>query len=306
MFDLVTIGHFSIDLILPLGARKPRRRLGGPPTYTSVSARRLGVTVSVVSRVGRDFPEAYLRWLVKEGVDLSCLKIDETYGTTSFLIKYRVGGERDMFLRSRAPPISAEDMAGLEARAVHISPIANEVSITIVEKIANMAPVVTLDPQGLLRGFDSDGRVFLRGISDLTFLRHVDVLKASEGELKAMTGLSDVVKALEKIRGFGVKAAIATVGVSGAFISLNKGIFYIPAAPPRRFIDPTGAGDSFMGSFLTEYIRGEDALWCAALGSSAASYVVEEIGPKGFKGRRRVYERARWVYERIVKVAGQT
>ncbi|MEM2321282.1 MAG: carbohydrate kinase family protein [Candidatus Bathyarchaeia archaeon] len=306
MFDLVTIGHFSIDLILPLGARKPRRRLGGPPTYTSMSARKLGATVSVMSRVGGDFPEAYLRWLVKEGVDLSYLKIDETYKTTSFLIRYRVGGERDMFLRSRAPPISDEDIVDLGAKAVHISPIANEVPISLMERIANMAPVVTLDPQGLLRGFNNDGRVFLRGISDLTFLRHIDVIKASEGELKAMTGLSDVLKALEKIRGLGVEAAVATVGVSGAFISFKNGVFYIPAAPPRRLVDPTGAGDSFMGGFLAEYIKGEDVLWCAALGSSAASYVVEEVGPKGFKGRRKVYERARWVYERIVKVAGKS
>ncbi|MEM2273362.1 MAG: carbohydrate kinase family protein [Candidatus Bathyarchaeia archaeon] len=302
MFDLVTIGHFSIDFILPLGGIKPKRRLGGSPTYTSISAKKIGALVSVVSKVGWDFPETYLRWLMRKGVDLSHLRIDKTSKTTSFLIKYGADEERDMFLKSRAPPISAEDVEGLETKVAHISPIANEVSITLIEEVAKMTSIVSLDPQGLLRQFDRDGKVFLHGISDLSFLKHVNVLKASEGELKSLTGLSDVLRSLEKIRGLGVEVAIATAGLRGAFIYFNNGVFYIPAAQPKKFVDPTGAGDSFIGGFLAEYVRGEDILWCASIGSSVASYVVEEVGPKGFKGKRKVYERAEWVYERIVRI----
>lgn len=279
--------------------------LGGPPTYTSMSARKLGASVSVVSRVGRDFPEAYVRRLMREGIDLSRLKVDRDCGTTSFLIKYRLNGERDLFLRSRSAPISVEDIAGLETRAAHISPIAREVPISLIGEVARLSPLVSLDPQGLLRDFDNDGRIFLRGIEDLAFLRNVDVLKASEGELRAMTGISDILRALEKVRSLGVKVAIATVGIVGAFAFLDNGVFYIPAATPKKFVDPTGAGDSFMGGFLAEYIRGEDLLWCAAVGSSAASYAVEDVGPGGLRGRKKVYERARWVYERIVKIASQ-
>ncbi|MEM1515220.1 MAG: carbohydrate kinase family protein [Candidatus Bathyarchaeia archaeon] len=305
MFDLVTIGHFSIDFIIPLSGGKPRRRLGGPPAYTSISAIKLGAIVSVVSRSGGDFPETYLKLLMRNGVDLSRLRIDEASKTTSFLIRYRADGERDMFLKSRAQLISTEDIEGLEAKVVHISPIANEVPITLIKEVAEMVPTVSLDPQGLLRQFDDEGRVILRGIDDLNFLKHINIFKASESEIKALTGLGDVLRALEKInRVFGVEVAMATISRDGTLVSFNKGVFYIPAAQPKRLIDPTGAGDSFMGGFLAEYIRGkEDILWCASVGSSAASYVIEEIGPKGFKGGKKVYERARLVYEKIVKIA---
>lgn len=302
MFDLVTIGHFSIDFIILPGESKPRRRLGGPPTYTSIPAKGLGASVSVVSRVGGDFPERYLGWLVRRGVDLSRLKVDGKSRTTSFLIKYREDGERDMILRGRAPPLSEEDIEGLEARAVHLSPIANEVPVTLIERAAETAPIVSLDPQGMLRQFDEEGRVFLCGINDLNFLKYVDILKASESELKALTGLSNVLRALEKVRSLGVNVAIATFGTGGALVSFGSAVYHVPAAQQNRIIDPTGAGDSFIGGFLAEYIRGEDLLWCVSVGSSVSSYVIEEVGPGGFRGRRRVYERARWVYERIVRV----
>ncbi|MBS7621419.1 sugar kinase, partial [Candidatus Bathyarchaeota archaeon] len=37
----------------------------------SLSAKRLGANVSIISKVGGDFPEAYLWWLSQEGIDVS-------------------------------------------------------------------------------------------------------------------------------------------------------------------------------------------------------------------------------------------
>lgn len=305
MFDLVTVGHFSIDFILLPGEAKPKMRLGGPPTYTSISAKKVGAVVSVVSNVGRDFPEKYLRWLRRQGVDLSRLRINDMSKTTSFLIVYHADNSRDMFLKNRAQPIHAEDIEGLEAKALHISPIANEVSTTLIEEAANLAPTISLDPQGLLRRFDNSGKVFLERIDDISFLKRVEILKASVDELKALTGLDNIFKSLRKVMDLGVRVAIATIGGGGAYISFGNRVFYVPAAQPKRIIDPTGAGDSFIGGFLAEYVRGSDILWCASVGSSAASFAVEEVGPKGFKGRKKIYERAERVYEMVAETTIQ-
>jgi len=302
MFDIATVGHFSIDFIVLPGETRPKRRLGGPPVYTSLSAKMLGATVSVVSKVGWDFPKRYLEWLRRRGIDLLGLKVDHHSQSTSFQIKYYLSGERDMILRSKGPPIYLEDLQGVEAKALHISPIANEVSIDSVRKMVGKDSLISLDPQGLLRHFDSCGRVTLHKLDDLSFLSSVGILKASENELKILLGVENALKALRKARDLGVKIAIATIGGRGAFISLNDKIFNIPAAKPRRIVDPTGAGDVFIGAFLAEYLRGEDALWCACVGSSAASFVIEEVGPKGFRGMREVHRRATQIYSRIVKV----
>jgi len=301
MFDIVVVGHFAIDLIIPLNETKPRRRLGGPPTYVSLSAIKLGSSVSVISKVGGDFPEKYILWLRRKSVDLSGLKINETSETTSFLIKYYPSGWREMILKSRAPPIFIEDLPpSLETKAIHISPIANEVSTDLIKEACSIAPIVALDPQGLLRCFDSDGRMRLHKIDSLDFLRNVKVFKSSEREIKVLTGKDNVLEALGKVRYYGVDVAIATMGERGAIISYNNRIFSVPAAKPKAVLDPTGAGDAFIGAFLTEYIRGESPLWCACMGAAASSFLIEKIGPRGFGGRREIYGRATEVYEKAL------
>ena len=66
-------------------------------------------------------------------------------------------------------------------------------------------------------------------------------------------------------------------------------------------VDPTGAGDVFIGAFLTEYISQKDSLWCACVGSAAASLVVEGVGPTFFGEKEEVYRRASLIYEKEIK-----
>jgi sugar/nucleoside kinase (ribokinase family) len=303
MFDIVVVGHFAIDLIIPLGETKPRRRLGGPPTYTSLSAIKLGSSVSVISKVGGDFPEKYILWLRRKGVDLSGLKVNKTSKTTSFLIKYYPSGGREMILRGKAPPIFIEDLPpSLETKAIHISPIANEVSIDLIREVGSITPIVALDPQGLLRCFDSYGKMRMHKMDNLDFLKNVEIFKSSEREIKVLTGKDNVLEALGKVRDYGVNVAIATMGERGAIISYNNKIFSVPAAKPKAVLDPTGAGDAFIGAFLAEYVRGESPLWCACIGAAASSFLIEKIGPKGFRGRKEIYGRAIEVYEKALTI----
>jgi sugar/nucleoside kinase (ribokinase family) len=56
MFDIITVGHFSIDFIQLPKICVPKPTLGGPPTYVSIAAKNLNARVSVISNVGEDFP----------------------------------------------------------------------------------------------------------------------------------------------------------------------------------------------------------------------------------------------------------
>ena len=69
--DVAVVGHFSIDTILLPSRTKPFVVLGGAATYTSFAAKRLDATASVISKVGGNFPEAYLWWLSQEGINIS-------------------------------------------------------------------------------------------------------------------------------------------------------------------------------------------------------------------------------------------
>ena len=45
-----------------------------------------------------------------------------------------------------------------------------------------------------------------------------------------------------------------------------------------KVVDTTGAGDSFVGGYLSGLIRGEDEAECVAAGHYAASVVIQRVG----------------------------
>jgi sugar/nucleoside kinase (ribokinase family) len=107
--------------------------------------------------------------------------------------------------------------------------------------------------------------------------------------------------AAKKIQDYGVKIVIITRGMRGSTLFFDDSLYNVPACKSRLVLDPTGAGDAFIGAFLAEYIRGKDPVWCACVGSASASFVVEGIGPERFGERQETYERAKEIYEKQLK-----
>lgn len=303
MFDIVSTGHFAVDSIFLPERKTPFVVLGGAVTYVSLAARRLDARVSVISKVGSDFPEAYNWWLGQEGVDLSnVLKAKDTR-TTRFELKYNSDfSDRDLRSECRVSPLTVEDVPNPpRAKAVHIGPIASEVAYDLVEKLRNCGEVTSLDPQGLVRRFDENGNVSLGPLMDERVLGLVDIFKSSLSELRAVTGLLELEPAVKAIHDHGVKIVIITLGSNGAAVSVEDTIHSVPAYKPERLVDPTGAGDAFIGGFLAEYVRGEDCCWCSCVGAAVASLVVEGIGPTFFGDREEIIRRARVLYEKEIK-----
>jgi len=300
LFDIVTIGHFVIDLILSPRISSPRVTVGGPPSFVSLVASKLGAKPAVVSKVGKDF-HRHVAWLLENNVDLSNLQILDNANTTRFVISYEQG-RRKLQLKNETPQIVLRDIpASLQTKAIHVAPVATELSLELVQELRARASLISLDPQGFLREFDRDGNVRLRKLDDLTFLRHCDILKLSMRELKAMVGSAKIGASMRKVRGYGVKTILTTMGGRGVLALIDDAFYHVPACKPRVFRDSTGAGDAFAGAFLAEYLRGDDPLWCCCVGSAAASFIVEEVGPHGLGEKHEVLGRARKIYEKGIK-----
>ena len=277
--------------------------LGGSVAYFSFVARRLDATVSVVSKVGHDFPGAYVWWLEQEGIDLSGMVKVENAQTTRFELKYSNNlSNRKLRLKNQAPPITVNDLPkSLKAKAIHIAPVAGEVSYKVVKKLKNCADLLSLDPQGLVRKSDEKGDVTLGSLKNRRILELVDIYKSSLNEIKAATGRSRVDSAIKAVHDYGVETVIVTLGMKGAVLSVGETSYNIPAYKSKKIVDPTGAGDVFVGGFLVEYIRGENSLWCACVGSAAASLVVEAAGPTFFGDKAEIHRRAHVLYEKEIK-----
>jgi len=302
VLDLVTVGHFSIDLITSPRIVSPKPTLGGPSTYVSLAAAKLGAKVSVVSKVGKDFPRAYIKWLRTSNIDLAGLKRVNEALTTRFVLRYLNGWKRTLQLKARAPPILVSDLPNwLQTRAIHVAPIANELLEDAVTKLRKATGILSLDPQGFVRSFDPQGNARLKHWREKSVLEQVNVYKSSEDEIKMVTGKANIQLAAKRIQDYGVKIVIVTRGMRGSTLLFDHTFYNVTACQSRFILDPTGAGDAFIGAFLAEYVHGKDPVWCTCVGSASASFVVEGVGPKSFGEREETYERAREIYEKQLK-----
>jgi sugar/nucleoside kinase (ribokinase family) len=294
------VGHFCIDSIILPNRKAPYVILGGSVAYVSLAAKNLGANVSVISKIGSDFPEAYIWWLTQEGVDLSGVARSSKAETTRFELKYNEDfSGRSLRLKNKAKPITVEDLPNsIEAKAIHLAPIANEISHEVAEKLKNCAEVLSLDPQGLVRVFNENGNVTYGTLMNKRILELVNIYKSSLEEIEAVTGRRELKSAIKLVHDFGVETVIVTLGMKGAVLSIEGTIYNIQAYKPNKIVDPTGAGDAFMGGFLAEYVQGENSHWCACVGSAAASTVVEGIGPTFFGDKAEIHRRARALYEK--------
>lgn len=301
--DVAVVGHFSIDTILVPSRKAPFVVLGGAVTYTSFAAKRLDATASVISKVGGNFPEAYLWWLKQEGIDLSAVTKHGDEPTTGFELGYNSDlSERTLKLKSKGTPIGLEDLpANFKAKAVHVAPIANEVSFEVIERLKHCSDVLSLDPQGLLRSFDEAGNVTENASVDARIFSLVNIYKSSQNEIFKLTGESELKPAIRAIHDVGVETVIVTMGAKGSVLSVEGAQYKIAACPSTVLVDPTGAGDVFIGGFLTEYLRQKESIWCACVGSAAASMVVEGLGPTYFGKKEEIYQRAKVLHEKELK-----
>ncbi|MCL2288696.1 MAG: carbohydrate kinase family protein [Candidatus Bathyarchaeota archaeon] len=302
--NICIVGSFSLDTIIVPKQDTPFHSLGGAATYTSLAAKTLEEqVVTVVSRVGGDLPEVYLQELRKKKVNISAVKRYPQETTTHFDLCYNEDySERTLKLTHKGHQILPNDIpVNLHAKTIHVAPIAGEISYEIIEQLKKYCNNLSLDPQGFLRNFDKNGNVTPNLQADKHILELVDTCKTSQDEIFTLTGQLELKGAIRAVHDAGVKTVIVTMGANGSLLSTEGTQYIIPACRPTVLIDPTGAGDVFIGAFLTEQIKGKEPLWCASIGSAAASLVVEGVGSTYFGERHEIIKRAINLYEKELK-----
>ena len=83
----------------------------------------------------------------------------------------------------------------------------------------------------------------------------------------------------------GPKYLIIKKGEHGALLFDQHNVFFAPALPLEEVVDPTGAGDTFAGGFIsylasTEDISFENMKRAVIVGSAMASFTCEKFGPE--------------------------
>ena len=235
---------------------------GGPGCYCSLTARSLKFDVKLHTKFGSDFTLS--DYLTEKKIDFQNSLSNEP--TTQFILQI-VNSERTLFLKNKCEVI---DNIVLDTDSAIISPLFDEISLDLFEKVTNDASFVLLDPQGFLRRIDSENKIYLEH-TDLN-LSNVSAIKVNSDELNALTNNSnlDGIKILQKK---GIDNVILTDKQNISLLSGNK--IYSIALPDIELNDTTGIGDIFSAAFCCTMLKEKDILWALSFAGGAAQAALE-------------------------------
>jgi sugar/nucleoside kinase (ribokinase family) len=271
---ILVAGFLTIDTIeLPM---RQVTSVGGPPAYAGLICSRLGNDVLPLTKVGNDFPDEQAVWLARNGVVLRATDRSPSKPTTRFKIA-RTGNERYMTLASRCEDLSSGQIPpDTRFNASLVSPLAGEVSSSLLTEISARSDFSFLDPQGFVRAFDREGRVSSVPLKDRSILSKIDAVKMDRTEAEMLTGKSDPRQALGKLASIGVRKAIVTHGADVCHVLDGTRIYQI-SVPSSPVVDTTGAGDILSGATMSWYLKTRDFLRSACFGIAASALSLHMI-----------------------------
>ncbi len=274
------VGSIGIDDIKTRNADR-KNLLGGSVPYSTVAASFFTKT-GAVGVVGSDFPAAFDRRWQAFGIDLN--GVQRQQGSTfrwaceyddNMIERTTLKTELGVFA-SFMPELPA---AYRTAPFVLLGNIQPELQMHVLKQ-ADGAKFVALDTMNL---WIETARPAL-----LKVIRRVNLLTVNDGEARQLTGKWNLRECAEAILKMGPSYAVIKKGEHGALLFSKDGVFIVPAYPVRKLVDPTGAGDSYAGTFMGYLARAgrvSDGILRKALvhASAVASFGVEGFSLERFQ-----------------------
>lgn len=228
---------------------------GGKAGNASVAIARLGGTARVVSSVGDDpLGDLALAALREAGVDTSAIvrRAGETTGVATCLVA--PPGEENAIVTHLGAnllmtPQDVPDLTGCDALLMTLG----------LPQPALLACVAAARAAGALLIVDTTP---LHAPSLPRELTEVDVLSANRIEAAILAGMDDVRTddeiddAFSALHGLGAARVVLKLGAGGAAWSDGRTTGRA-AAPSVEALDPTGAGDAFMGALAVRLVSGD-------------------------------------------------
>ena len=107
----------------------------------------------------------------------------------------------------------------------------------------------------------------------------VDLLFGNEHEVRYLTGCGDLNDCLNSLSSK-VKTLVVTRGADGSAAMEGGQRFEASAAPVKRVVDTTGAGDLFAAGFVVARCRRRPVEDCLRAGSQAAAEIISHFGAR--------------------------
>jgi len=273
--SVLIVGSTALDSIKTPKAENPRL-LGGSASHAAVAASFFG-PVRLVGVVGKDFPQRYIRLYKRHGIDLRGLQV--LPGKT-----FHWSGEYEANMNHRR---TLKTELGVFETFSPTLPPAYQASPFVL--LANIAPTLqyhVLEQMQRPKFVAADTMDLWLNVALPDLLKLVERLDAfvlNDSEAEQLTGEDNLLAALKKIHRLGPKYVVIKKGSHGSVLSGPKGLFICPAYPLHKVVDPTGAGDSFVGGMMGYLAASKGPVEAhirraMVYGSAVASYCCEGFG----------------------------
>lgn len=257
--DYLVIGHIAQDVI-PGGFQ-----LGGTVSYSSLTAKALGLRVGIVTACTPDLEMPEL-----DGVSIS--RVDADQNTTFENINTPHG--RIQYLHHLGPTLDISYIPEVWRRTpiVHLGPIAQEIDPNLARSFPDS--LVGLTPQGWLRSWDKTGKIHHTEWPEASYV--LEKASAAVISIEDVEGNEDRIdEMLASIRILAVTEASA-----GARLYWNGDLRRF-RAPEMVEVDPTGSGDIFATAFFFRLWTTRDPWEAARFATHLSAFSVTRPGLRG-------------------------
>jgi sugar/nucleoside kinase (ribokinase family) len=278
--ELLVAGHVNVDRFLRVARFPPADRtvpvvgerveLGGTATGLARVARRCGVGVGLLARIGDGFPREFERELRRAGIDLRGLeRVRGSPTPTCLIVEEATGATRTLIQQGPMGAEAAGPLPGAWWRAyrwLHLGTGPPARSLALARAARSGGRHVSLDPAQEIF-YRWDRATFQAALSQ------AEILFGNRAEIEhAGTRLSrgGIPSLLEK-----VPLIVRTEGPVGATAFYRGGEVRAAARSPRRRRTLVGAGDAFRGGFYGAWFAGADLAACLAAGNRQARARIE-------------------------------
>jgi sugar/nucleoside kinase (ribokinase family) len=239
---------------------------GGAVATAMVAAARLGAGTGIITNLGSDdIGDKILDGFRREGVDTGLVKrIPGGRSPSSIVMVNSKTGSRTKFpYRDGLPDIEWTDgvRRTLEtAKVLHLDGTQYHNALAAARLAKELGLTVSLDACSMQT--DNRDNLVLAGMAD--------ILIADARYPLRLTRKATMEEALLEMAGLGAQVVAATMGRDGCYFVQGGRVRHLPAFRVD-VADTTGAGDTFHGAFLAQWLRGCETEDCLRFAAAAAA-----------------------------------
>ena len=254
---------------------KPKVFLSGSAAYTALAIKIANGEVMLISSIGKDFPQDWLKLLINTGIKLKIKKVKNKPSIFFKSLNNELIGKNIKVHVENLPFLLQSALKMDKPTLLYIAPN----NFKIQKKLLEEAKLKLTKSSIALGIHEFDLRKMKRPKTVLDLIKYVGFFFLNELEAKIITGCKSFLEAINILRFYSINKIIAvTMGARGVTLIHNNEFIHVPAFQVEKEVDPIGAGDSFAGAFLAKYLTCKDLIEACRYGCLISSLTVTDFG----------------------------